>query len=568
MRTNLPVTDVEYPIQDDTLIVSKTDTKGRLTYFNDQFVAAAGFTEAELIGQPHNIIRHPDMPTEAFADLWATLKAGKPWAGAVKNRRKNGDFYWVLASATPIWEAGQISGYMSIRSKIPDSQRAEAEHVYALLREKKAGNYTVCGGIIRRRSLTDRFSFFTRTLRARLITLISAQMAFTTATGCVGILAYDGSEGALIIGAQIVTLVGGLVVGGLLGYQAIGAISRPLGRLIDAMSRIAQGEFNSRIVIERDDEIGTALRNIQAMQNKLGFDREETKDIAGKVAQRRKGDMQQLAHDFEGAVGKIIETVSQASSELEASAAMLSTNAKRSSELTMTVAGASETASTNVQSVASATEQMAASVNEIGRQVQDSARIAQAAVLQAQQTNEQIGQLSKAAARIGDVVELITKIAGQTNLLALNATIEAARAGEAGRGFAVVASEVKALAAQTAAATKEISQQITGIQAATKESVSSIKEIGQIIESMSEIALRIAGAVEEQGNVTHDIACSIQQAAQGTIEVSANIADVQRGADETGTASTLVLSAAQSMSNESNRLKVEVNSFLNTIRAA
>ncbi|MDB5547214.1 MAG: methyl-accepting chemotaxis sensory transducer with Pas/Pac sensor [Tardiphaga sp.] len=568
MRTNLPVTDVEYPIQDDTLIVSKTDTKGRLTYFNDQFVAAAGFTEAELIGQPHNIIRHPDMPTEAFADLWATLKAGKPWAGAVKNRRKNGDFYWVLASATPIWEAGQISGYMSIRSKIPDSQRAEAEHVYALLREKKAGNYTVCGGIIRRRSLTDRFSFFTRTLRARLITLISAQMAFTIATGCVGILAYDGSEGALIIGAQIVTLVGGLLVGGLLGYQAIGAISRPLKRLIDAMSRIAQGEFNSRIVIERDDEIGTALRNIQAMQNKLGFDREETKDTAGKVAQRRKGDMQQLAHDFEGAVGKIIETVSQASSELEASAAMLSTNAKRSSELTMTVAGASETASTNVQSVASATEQMAASVNEIGRQVQDSARIAHAAVLQAQQTNEQIGQLSKAAARIGDVVELITKIAGQTNLLALNATIEAARAGEAGRGFAVVASEVKALAAQTAAATKEISQQITGIQAATKESVSSIKEIGQIIESMSQIALRIAGAVEEQGNVTHDIACSIQQAAQGTIEVSANIADVQRGADETGTASTLVLSAAQSMSNESNRLKVEVNSFLNTIRAA
>ncbi|MDB5485842.1 MAG: domain S-box protein, partial [Tardiphaga sp.] len=241
MRKNLPVTDVEYPIQDDTLIVSKTDTKGRLTYFNDQFVAAAGFTEAELIGQPHNIIRHPDMPTEAFADLWATLKAGKPWAGAVKNRRKNGDFYWVLASATPIWEAGQISGYMSIRSKIPDSQRAEAEHVYALLREKKAGNYTVCGGIIRRRSLTDRFSFFTRTLRARLITLISAQMAFTIATGCVGILAYDGSEGALIIGAQIVTLVGGLVVGGLLGYQAIGAISRPLKRLIDAMSRIAQG---------------------------------------------------------------------------------------------------------------------------------------------------------------------------------------------------------------------------------------------------------------------------------------------------------------------------------------
>ena len=126
MRKNLPVTDVEYPIHDDTLIVSKTDPKGKLTYFNDQFVTASGFTEAELIGQPHNIVRHPDMPPEAFEDLWTTLKAGKPWAGAVKNRRKNGDFYWVLASATPIWEHGRVTGYMSIRSKLPADQRAEA----------------------------------------------------------------------------------------------------------------------------------------------------------------------------------------------------------------------------------------------------------------------------------------------------------------------------------------------------------------------------------------------------------------------------------------------------------
>ena len=138
MRTNLPVTNVEYPIHDHTLIVSKTDTKGKLTYFNEQFVDASGFTDAELMGQPHNIIRHPDMPPEAFEDLWTTLKAGKPWAGAVKNRRKNGDFYWVLASATPTWDNGQITGYMSIRSKLSAELRAEAEHVYALLRAKKA----------------------------------------------------------------------------------------------------------------------------------------------------------------------------------------------------------------------------------------------------------------------------------------------------------------------------------------------------------------------------------------------------------------------------------------------
>ena len=178
MRTNLPVTKVEYPIHDDTLIVSKTDTKGKLTYFNDQFVAASGFTEAELIGQPHNIIRHPDMPAEAFEDLWTTLKTGKPWARAVKNRRKNGDFYWVLASATPIWENGNITGFMSIRSKLPADQRREAEHVYELLRTKKAQDYTVTAGIIRRRSLADRLSFFNGSLKARLITLISVQAAF------------------------------------------------------------------------------------------------------------------------------------------------------------------------------------------------------------------------------------------------------------------------------------------------------------------------------------------------------------------------------------------------------
>jgi len=151
MRQNLPVTGVEYPIADDVLIVSKTDTKGKLTFFNADFVKASGFSEAELKNQPHNIVRHPDMPSQAFEDLWTTIKAGKPWAGAVKNRRKNGDFYWVLASATPIWDNGQITGYMSIRSRLQADQRKEAEHVYALLRAGKAQGWRVDAGVIRRR---------------------------------------------------------------------------------------------------------------------------------------------------------------------------------------------------------------------------------------------------------------------------------------------------------------------------------------------------------------------------------------------------------------------------------
>src|SRR5450755_4434933 len=194
MRTNLPVTTVEYPITDATLIVSRTDTKGRLTYFNDEFVAAAGFTEAELMGQPHNIIRHPDMPSEAFENLWTTLQAGKPWAGAVKNRRKNGDFYWVLATASPIRENGQVTGYTSIRTKLPADQRREAEHVYGLLRAKKAHDYKIDAGVIRHRSVFDRVAFFTRTLSARLVTLVAALVLFMLTIGLTGILSTRDSN--------------------------------------------------------------------------------------------------------------------------------------------------------------------------------------------------------------------------------------------------------------------------------------------------------------------------------------------------------------------------------------
>lgn len=154
---NLPVVDVEYPLGDETMIVSKTDTKGKITYVNDQFIEVSGFSEAELLNQPHNIVRHPDMPAEGFGDLWATLKSGKPWTGAVKNRRKNGEYYWVLASASPIWENGAVTGYMSVRTKLQSDQRREAETVYAQIRAKKADNYRLDAGILRKRSFADHF---------------------------------------------------------------------------------------------------------------------------------------------------------------------------------------------------------------------------------------------------------------------------------------------------------------------------------------------------------------------------------------------------------------------------
>jgi methyl-accepting chemotaxis protein len=370
-------------------------------------------------------------------------------------------------------------------------------------------------------------------------------------------------------------MVAGLAVllGLAIAFLIARGIIRPLSGLTAGMKELAGGNFGVILPgLDRKDEVGDMAQAVETFKVKAeekARDEAEAKIRQDEVlARQRKAEMVRMADDFEGAVGRIVETVSSASRELEASAGTLTSTAARSQELSTTVAAASEEATANVQSVASATEELSSSVNEIGRQVQESARMASDAVGQARGTTERVSELSKAASRIGDVVELINTIAGQTNLLALNATIEAARAGEAGRGFAVVASEVKALAEQTAKATGEIGQQISGIQAATQESVSAIKEISDTIERLSEIASTIAAAVEEQGAATQEISRNVQQAAHGTGQVSSNITDVQRGASETGSASSQVLSAAQTLSADSGRLKSEVSKFLNSVRAA
>ena len=368
-----------------------------------------------------------------------------------------------------------------------------------------------------------------------------------------------------------ILLIGCGVLG--VGFFIGRSVSKPLTAMTAAMIELAKGNFAVVLPgLSRADEIGEIAQAVETFKinaEQKARDEAEARSKQDRVvAELRKADTHKLADAFEGAVGEIVETVSSAATELEASANTLTATAERAQQIATTVAAASEEAATNVQSVASASEELTSSVNEISRQVQQSSRVANEAVGQAQKTNDRVGELSKAAARIGDVVELINTIAGQTNLLALNATIEAARAGEAGRGFAVVASEVKALAEQTAKATGEISQQISGIQAATHDSVGAIREIGHTIGQMSEISSTIAAAVEQQGAATQEISRNIQQAAAGTSQVSSNITDVQRGASETGSASSQVLSAAKSLSRDSNRLKLEVGKFLNTVRAA
>jgi methyl-accepting chemotaxis protein len=361
----------------------------------------------------------------------------------------------------------------------------------------------------------------------------------------------------------------GVVVSFLIGRN----ISRPVVAMSSAMRELAAGNFEVQLPgLDRRDEVGQMAHAVQEfkLQAVAKAEREtaEREEKNRELQAARRAELYSLAESFEAAVGNIIEKVGSASIELENSAVVLTKSSAATQQLSTIVATASEETSTNVQSVASATEEMAGSINEIGRQVSDSNRIANEAVGQAQNTDARIAELSLAANRIGDVTQLITTIAEQTNLLALNATIEAARAGDAGRGFAVVAQEVKALAAQTAKATSEISTQIAGMQAATQDSVHAIKEISGTIGRVSEIAAAIAAAIEEQGAATQEIARNVQQAAIGSSQVATSIADVNRGAGDTGSASSQVLSSAQLLSSENKRLKAEVVKFLATVRAA
>ena len=342
------------------------------------------------------------------------------------------------------------------------------------------------------------------------------------------------------------------------------------GDEIGAMARATES-FRQNLLRMRSLEAERKEAEARAAADKKAADEREAlqqQAAEEKAGRDKKAAMQSLAGQFQAAVGNIVDSLSSASTELEAAAGTLTRTAEVTQRLSGVVADASSQASQNVQSVAAATDEMTSTVNEISRQMQESSRIAEEAVTQASKTDERMVALSQSAGRIGDVVKLITAIAEQTNLLALNATIEAARAGEAGRGFAVVAQEVKALAAQTAKATEEIGSQISGMQAATQESVAAIKEICGTIGRISEISSTISTALDGQGLATDEIARNAGAAARSTAEVASNITEVNRGAGDTGSESARVLSSAQSLSRQSTRLRAEVERFLQTVRAA
>ncbi|CAO4145160.1 hypothetical protein LPLAFNJD_LOCUS1870 [Methylorubrum aminovorans] len=364
-----------------------------------------------------------------------------------------------------------------------------------------------------------------------------------------------------------------IVVLGVIFASAKVLLTRPLGRLVGALQRMAEGETEADIKeASRGDEIGAvgkAVEGIKAMVARKAAEEAEVKRIAeAAAAQERRRTMIELADGFERAVGGIVGMVSSSATELQATAQQMTATATETASQSNTVAAAAEEAAANVQTVAAAAEELGSSVEEIGRQVSGSAQLAESAVGEAGETATLVRALSQNASRIGDMVGMISSIASQTNLLALNATIEAARAGSAGRGFAVVASEVKALAEQTAKATEEIARQIGEVQGVTGQAVTAIGGITTRIREIDNVATSIAAAVEQQGAATQEIVRNVSQASTGTNAVTGSIASVAQASEETGAAASQVLSAASELSRQSEHLGVEVARFLATVRAA
>ena len=346
--------------------------------------------------------------------------------------------------------------------------------------------------------------------------------------------------------------------------------TKPIRSLGEVMRSIVEGDLEIEVPYATEEtEIGSMARKVEVFK-KNALDKKnleaEQKILEQKTKEEKARAMNDLADNFESSIGAVVNVVGTSSAKMSSSANSLSSTAEATTRQAKAVAVAMNEASTNVQTVASATEELASSISEISRRVQEASGIAAEAVSDAKLTHKQMQELSQASEKIGHVVSLISEIAGQTNLLALNATIEAARAGDAGRGFAVVASEVKSLASQTAKATEDIQKQISDIQNATRSAVGGIDKIGGTIERINTIQSSIAAAVEEQGATTKEISRNVQEAASRTILVSRNITDVSKALESTGMAATEMLGAAEGLSQQSMKLKDEVNNFLISVK--
>jgi aerotaxis receptor len=503
MRSNLPVTTTEYPFPKGKTLVSTTDTKGRILYCNPMFIEVSGFTKEELLGQPHNLIRHPDMPEEAFRDMWASISAGLPWSAPVKNRRKNGDYYWVMANATPLVEHGQPVGYMSVRTEATREQIQQAEGLYATMRaEKQSGKLvhklqngrlikaTLIGGLYERLRLGLVAKFFLALL------LMSVGGPLLEAVFPAGV----PFKGAAVVALDVLLLLGVL-------RYLVAAVLGPLNELVSTANRMAAGDLTRTQVVTRSDQLG-------ALQKALGQLNVNLQSIV-RDARDQSMEMQQATQEIvAGNMDLSQRTESQASS-LEQTAASME-------EITSTVRNTAESA------------RQAEKLSHDASAVADRSRGAVNGV------GATMREIQASSGRISDITQVIDSIAFQTNILALNAAVEAARAGEQGRGFAVVASEVRSLAQRTSTAAKEIKQLID-------ESVTKVAEGHKRTELAQQTMEEVVGCVQGVSTLVSEISNATTEQLNGIAQINSAVGQMDAITQQNAALVEQVAASAQAL---------------------
>jgi aerotaxis receptor len=488
MRNNGPVTRREYVIPDGATLVSVTDLTSRITYCNPAFIEVSGFTREELVGQPHNVIRHPDMPPEAFRDMWATLKAGEPWSALVKNRRKNGDHYWVRANVTPILDGGSVVGYMSVRTKPTREEVEQAEALYVRMREEAAEGRlrtVLHRGEVRRTGWRARLARWSRPGFGARITALALLPALLGAGAGV---AFAGHGALPALAAAVLCSVP-------VALWLHRAALRPVRAATAVASRMAAGDLTQSLASDRFDEVGRLARGLTQLNVNL-------QAIVGDVRSEVEG-MYRASQD-----------ISAGNQDLR--------------DRTDAQAGSLQQTAAAIQQMAATIERNAETAREAARLAQQAAQVAEAGGDAAQEVAVRMGEIQASSARIAEIIGVIDGISFQTNILALNAAVEAARAGEAGRGFAVVAGEVRALAQRKVAAGSE---RVASTSQTTRQTVEVVHEVNALIARISQASAEQAGSVAQVNGAVHQLDALTQRNAALVEQLSASAASLHGQAE-------------------------------------